>query len=108
MRFALVLSIGCAAAVAAGCGSGSRSSFSGGTIHLGRGAQAPTSVMGIKAGTSSAEVRGQLGAPVNTNHDGGLNCWWYRADQPDSSVDGIGFCMTPARRVGRIIWSVHL
>lgn len=107
MRFALVLSVCCAAAVAAGCGSSSRSTF-GGTIHLARGVQAPTSVMGIEAGTSSADVRAQLGAPTNTNHDRGLSCWWYRADQPSSSVDGIGFCMTPARRVGRIIVSVHL
>src|SRR5438309_289626 len=109
MRFALVLFVCCAATVATGCGSSSRSTSAGGTIiHLGRGVQAPTSVMGIKAGASSDAVRAQLGAPTNTNHEQGLNCWWYRADQPNSSVDGIGFCMTPARRVGRIIWSVHL
>ena len=108
MKLAVILLACCAATVAAGCGSTNRSTLSSRTIHLGQGVQAPTSVLGIKAGTSSAEVRDQLGAPMNTNHERGLSCWWYRADQPNSSVDGIGFCMTPAGRVGRITWSVHL
>jgi hypothetical protein len=72
------------------------------------GVRAPGSALGITVGAPSADVRDQLGAPMNTKPDGGLNCWWYRADQPNSSVDGIGFCMTPAGRVGRITLSVHL
>ena len=108
----MVLLACCAATVAAGCGSSSRSTASGpvsdGTIHLGRNVEMPPSVLGIKVGTSSADVRAQLGAPIRVNKVGSLSCWWYRADQPNSSVDGIAFCMSPTHRVGQITWSVHL
>ncbi len=112
MRIAVVLLACLAATAAAGCGSGSHSTASGpvsrGTIHLSQDTQMTQSALGIKAGTSSADVRAQLGAPINVREMGGQSCWWYRADQPNSSVDGIAFCMTPTHRVARITWSVHL
>jgi len=112
MKLATVLCACCAVAVAAGCGSTKRSTVASHTIHLGPalagGFQEPTSVVGITAGTASAVVRDRLGDPMNTIRESGQNCWWYRADQPNSSVDGVAFCMTPAGRVGRITLSVHL
>ncbi len=66
------------------------------------------SVAGVSIGTRAAEVRSRFGPPLSTNdREGKLTCWWYNADQADTSTDGVGFCMNVQQRVARIIPAVH-
>ena len=65
------------------------------------------SVLGISRGTEASEVRSRLGRPINENRRRGLTCSWYRAEQPDSAIDGLGFCVSPNQRVKRILLAVH-
>jgi hypothetical protein len=65
-------------------------------------------VLGITKGTAAAVVRSRLGRPVNENRTRGLTCSWYRAEQEDSAIDGLGFCIDAKQRVERILLSVHL
>ncbi len=46
--------------------------------------------------------------PINVTHPRGLTCSWYRAEQEDSAIDGLAFCVGPQQRVERILFSVHL
>jgi hypothetical protein len=64
-------------------------------------------VLGITKGTEAAVVRSRLGRPVNENRTRGLTCSWYRAEQEDSAIDGLGFCIGPKQRVERILLAVH-
>jgi hypothetical protein len=98
-------------AVTAGCGSSTKVSVSGGVIHINRGVQTSSlakSVLGITKGTGAAVVHSRFGRPANVNRAHGLTCSWYRAEQKDSSIDGLGFCFGPKQRVERIMFSVHL
>jgi hypothetical protein len=99
------------AVLAAGCGSSTHVAFSQRAFHIGSGVGASSltkSVLGVEAGTGASVVRSRFGTPVNVNRTRDLTCWWYRAEQPSSSIDGIGFCITPEHRVGRIVLAVHL
>jgi hypothetical protein len=98
-------------AVTTGCGSSTHVTFSHGVIHIGRGVQFSSltkSVLGITKGTEAAVVRFRLGRPVNENRTRGLTCSWYRAEQEDSAIDGLGFCIGPKQRVARILLAEHL
>jgi hypothetical protein len=100
----------------AGCGSSARIRVSRGVIHVDRGVQFTAltkSVGSIKIGTPSAVVRSRLGVPEKKDPTGaagaaGLVCWWYRAEQPNSSLDGLGFCLNSQQRVERIVLAEHL
>lgn len=92
-----------------GCGS-TRETFSGRVIHIGRGVQLSSltkSVLGIKPGAEAAVVRTRLGRPINEDRSRGLTCSWYRAEQADSALDGLGFCANSMQRVERILLAVH-
>jgi len=98
-------------AAVAGCGSSSHVTSSGDVIHIGRGVQSSSltkSVLGITKGTEAKVVRSRLGRPINESRTRGLTCSWYRAEQPNSSIDGVGFCIGSKQRVERILLSVHL
>jgi hypothetical protein len=97
-------------AVAVGCGLSTHVTVSGGVIHIGRGVASSSltkSVLGITKGTEAAVVRSRLGRPVNENRTPGLTCSWYRAEQEDSAIDGLGFCAGRNHRVARILLAVH-
>jgi hypothetical protein len=109
IRAAVLLIVLCMAVVV-GCGSSTHVSSSGGVIHIGRGVQSSSlthSVLGISTGTEAAVVRSRLGRPINENRTRGLTCSWYRAEQENSAVDGLGFCVGSNRRVERILLAVH-
>ena len=110
MKCAAVLLVVLCVAVIAGCGSSTHVTASGGVIHIGRGVQPSSltrSVLGITKGTDAAVVRSRLGRPINENRTRGLTCSWYRAEQDNSAIDGLGFCIGPKQRVDRILLAVH-
>src|SRR5947209_13603491 len=93
-------------ALAAGCGSGGKTTFSNGVIHIGQGVRAAVrtkSVLGISRGANESAVRARLGEPFAKVRAGRDICWAYHADQSGTSVDAIDFCMSPTQQVTRIL-----
>jgi hypothetical protein len=110
VKGAAVLLVVLCMAVTAGCGSSTHVTSSGGVIRIGRGVQSSSltkSVLGITKGTEAAVVPSRLGRPINENRTRGLTCSWYRAEQEDSAIDGLGFCIGSKQRVERILLAVH-
>jgi hypothetical protein len=112
MRFALVILtlIVCGFTLSA-CGSNTRVTLADGVIHLGRGvrlASLQKSVLGIKPGTEAAVVRARLGRPFATPRSRGLTCLAYHAEQADTTVDALDFCINATHRVQRILIGIHL
>jgi hypothetical protein len=68
-------------------------------------------VLGVRAGSSSSDVRRVFGRPfakVGSNFHGRPDtCWAYRAQQPDSSLSALDFCVNRTQRVDRILIGVH-
>ncbi len=64
----------------------------------------PGNVWAVKVGMSDREVVTLAGAPVPWMS--GPHCWFYRARQPGTSIDGLGFCFS-AGRVSAIRTAVH-
>jgi hypothetical protein len=68
-------------------------------------------VLGVRSGSSSSDVSHSFGEPwtkvSSTFHGRHHTCWAYRAHQPDSSLDGLSFCVNTAQRVDRIMVSYH-
>jgi hypothetical protein len=111
VKTALAAALFSAATVAlTGCGSRTSVKVQGGVIHIGRDVPMSSlreSVLGIKVGTAEAVVRSRVGKPWREQHVRGEDCWVYRAEQSDSAVDALVFCMSPRRRVKRILTGVH-
>lgn len=66
------------------------------------------SVVGIKVGTSVADVQQKLGEPFAKVSSEGQSCWAYHANQPGTPLDALDFCMDKSAKVARILTGVHL
>lgn len=62
------------------------------------------SVWAVKVGMSNREVVALAGAPVPWMS--GPHCWFYRARQPGTPIDGLGFCLASGR-VAAVKTAVH-
>jgi len=68
-------------------------------------------VLGVGSGSTAAHVRNAFGTPLSRSKLGQagrtLTCWFYRAEQPSSSLDGLGFCLSRRHRVQRLMLAMH-
>jgi hypothetical protein len=65
----------------------------------------PGNVWAVKVGMSDRQVTDLAGAPIPWMS--GPHCWFYRATQSGTSVDGRGFCFSSSGRVSAIKIAVH-
>jgi len=100
--------------VASGCGSHPAVTVRNGTIEVRHDVDASSlheGVLGIRPGSSSADVLNAFGRPFakvgSTFHGRPDTCWAYHAQQQDSSLSALDFCISRAQRVDRILVGVH-
>jgi hypothetical protein len=103
-----------AALALGGCGSShDRFKVTHGVIHIPRGYETDSLVRGVDGvtlGSPASEVTKTFGMPLTraktrfrARPD---SCWNYRAEQPDTPIDGLSFCIQDGK-VERIMTAVH-
>jgi hypothetical protein len=94
---------------AAGCGHSSQFKWNGLKLTIPAGSSSrPTSVLGIRQGSSMGEVRRVFGPPQKDRHFGVPlgHCWLYHAAEKETTIDYLYVCFGRGQRVRSISYAM--